>query len=64
MSVNYVHKGGGVQRVMEKTILDFHFDYWNPSLSHLCQDPDSMWRTFLEQFILAFGIFVQEITRL
>ena len=28
-------KGGGrgVWRLMEKNILNFHFDYWNPSLS-------------------------------
>ena len=26
-------KGGGVRRLMAKAILNFHFDYWNPSLS-------------------------------
>ena len=24
--------GGGVGRLMAKTIFNFHFDYWNPSL--------------------------------
>ena len=27
------NKGGGVRRLMEKSILNFHFDYWNASLS-------------------------------
>ena len=31
MSGNYVHLGR-VRRLMKKTILNFHFDYWNPSL--------------------------------
>ena len=26
-------KGGEVRRLIEKSILNFHFDYWNPSLS-------------------------------
>ena len=26
-------RGGGVRRLMEKTILNFHFDYLTPSLS-------------------------------
>ena len=26
-------KGGGVGRPMANTILNFHFDYWNPSLT-------------------------------
>ena len=28
-------KGGGVRRLMEKSILNFHFDYLNPSLSNV-----------------------------
>ena len=28
MSRNYDHKGGGVRRLMEKTILNLHFDYF------------------------------------
>ena len=27
-------RGGGVRRLMEKTILNFHFDYLNTSLKH------------------------------
>ena len=26
------NKGGGVRRLMEKSILNFHFDYLNPSI--------------------------------
>ena len=25
-------EGEGVGRLMEKSVLNFHFDYWNPSL--------------------------------
>ena len=33
MSGNYGREGeGGVRRLMEKSILNFHFDYLNPSL--------------------------------
>ena len=27
---------GGVRRLMEKSILNFHLDYWNPSLIWYC----------------------------
>ena len=43
MSGNFAIKGGRgeVGRLMANTILNFHFDYWNPSLSlrpsHMCQ---------------------------
>ena len=33
---DYLHislRGGGVRRLMEKSILNFHFDSWNPSLN-------------------------------
>ena len=32
MSGNLCHQGGGGQRLMAKTILDFHFNYLTPSL--------------------------------
>ena len=32
MSGNLCHQGGGGRRPMAKTILNFHFDYLNPSL--------------------------------
>ena len=32
MSGNLCHKGGGVQRLMANAILNFNFDFWNPSL--------------------------------
>ena len=32
MSENYVYEGGGGQRLMEKSILNFHFDYLTTSL--------------------------------
>ena len=32
MSGNYDHCGGGGGRLMEKTILNFHFDYLNTRL--------------------------------
>ena len=35
MSGNFAIKGGGVGRLMANAILNFHFDYLNPSLSDL-----------------------------
>ena len=32
MSGNFAIKGGGVGRLMANAILNFHFDYLNPSL--------------------------------
>ena len=29
---------GGVRRLMAKTILNFHFDYLTPSLTHQCNE--------------------------
>ena len=34
MSENLCHQGGGVGRLMANAILNFHFDYWHPSLTH------------------------------
>ena len=33
MSGNFAIKGGGVGRLMANAILNFHFDFLNPSLS-------------------------------
>ena len=41
MSGNFAIKGGGVGRLMANAILNFHFDYLNPSLTvmmhEICQ---------------------------
>ena len=35
--------GGGVGRLMEKTILNFHFDYLNPPLTTLPYGEEGAW---------------------
>ena len=34
-------KGGGVRRLMEKSILNFHFDYLHPSLRRIFDEMSS-----------------------
>ena len=34
MSGNFAIKGGGVGRLMANAILNFHFDFWHPSLRY------------------------------
>ena len=36
MSGNFAIKGGGGGRLMANAILNFHFDFLHPSLSHPC----------------------------
>ena len=43
MSGNLCHQGGGGQRLMAKTILNFHFDYLTPSLMTILR---SFWKKF------------------
>ena len=44
MSANYDHQGGGGRRLMEKTILNFHFVFLKPSL--IKREKNQLWWDF------------------
>ena len=57
MSGNYVHKGKGwgVRHLMEESILNFYFDYLNPSLRKLllakCDSQEKQFASSMNPFI-------------
>ena len=50
-------RGGGVRRLMEKSILNFHFDYLNPSL--IVVDITDIIITMIAEVIAASTILVK-----